>query len=189
MTGDIMRLRPDRSGSLFLDREGVINRRPAGYVLSREEFHFLDGVPEAIGILSGIFGRIFVVTNQQGIGKGLMDEKALHEIDNSMREEIACAGGRIDDIFYCPHLASDNCRCRKPSPGMAHQAKERYPDISFQRSVMVGDTENDILFGRNSGMMTVFITTSTPDAPPSADLSFPSLVGFAKAVLRNINGA
>ncbi len=86
--------------SLFLDRDGVINKRLVGdYVKKTEEFVFLDGVLEAIATLSTKFNRIFIVTNQQGIGKGLMTEKDLKQVHDSMEKEIVEHAGKIDRIL------------------------------------------------------------------------------------------
>lgn len=149
----------DGSWTLFLDRDGVINRRISrGYVTDWEKFEFLPGVEKAIKIFSGIFSRIVVVTNQQGIGKGLMTKEQLTEIHQKMVEHIDFAGGRIDAIYYCPALEEENSPYRKPAPGMAYKAKEDFPGIEFLKSLMVGDTESDIEFGHRAGMYTVMCT-------------------------------
>jgi histidinol-phosphate phosphatase family protein len=111
--------------SLFLDRDGVINERiPGDYVKNCEQLILLPGVVDALKIFSGRFKYIFVVTNQQGIGKGLMSEDELAIIHNFMTEKIEKAGGRIDRIYYSPYLESAHHHTRKPAPGMALQAKK-----------------------------------------------------------------
>ncbi|NOX86952.1 MAG: HAD family hydrolase [Chlorobi bacterium] len=174
-------LSPDKSWTLFIDRDGVINRRPVGdYVKKWDEFEFLPGVPEALAQLSGIFGRIIVVTNQQGIGKGLMTSGDLEEIHRKMVDKIGKAGGRIDAIYFCPDLEGEAENCRKPGTGMAERAKADFPEIDFSRSIMAGDTENDMLFGKNAGMITVLINTN--DIPVNeipSDAVFPNLISFA----------
>jgi len=165
----------DKNWTLFLDRDGVINRRLMDdYVKSWSEFAFLPGVPEAIAAFAKVFGRIVVVTNQQGIAKGLMTESDLQSIHHQMVLEIQKAGGRIDKVYFCPHHRQDNCACRKPRIGMAKQAKADFPEIDWQRSIMVGDTPSDIEFGRNAGMRTVFVSTHE-HAPPHTDLHVHSL--------------
>ena len=147
----------DKSWTLFLDRDGVINRRLLDdYVKRWDEFEFLPGVKEAIAKLSRIFGRVVIVSNQQGIGKGLMTEKDLDHIHSMMVHEIEEAGGRIDAIYHCPELKEKNPECRKPKPGMALQAQKDFPEIDFEKSVMIGDSESDIEFGKRLGMLTVF---------------------------------
>lgn len=150
----------DSSWTLFLDRDGVINRKiDDDYVRHPEDFIFLEQVPESIAALGKVFGKIVITTNQRGIGRGLFSEANLHDIHRSMLQKVEKMGGRIDGIFYCPHLADDpDCDCRKPKPGMAYQAQQRFPEINFQKSVMVGDSMSDIGFGNDLGMHTVHIT-------------------------------
>lgn len=142
--------------TLFLDRDGTINKRWVGdYVQNWEQFEFLPGVLEAIAGFSTLFGKICIVTNQQGIGKGKMSAAQLHDIHTNMKAVIASAGGRIDGIYYCPHLSNAGCTCRKPLPGLALQAQQDFPEINFSRSVMVGDMMGDLQFGVGLNMITV----------------------------------
>lgn len=145
----------DYTWTLFLDRDGVINQKLSGYVTSPSEFVFLHRAIESIVTLSDIFRTIIIVTNQQGIGKGLMTHDDLHSIHSHMLRNITLAGGRIDNIYYCPHLAQEEPLCRKPNPGMAIQAKTDFPDIDFKKSIMIGDSESDISFGNLLNMTTV----------------------------------
>lgn len=169
----------NKSWTLFLDRDGVINHRLMDdYVKNWSEFQFEPGVPEAIALFSKIFRRIFVVTNQQGIGKNIMSVDDLLNIHHKMRSEIEAAGGRIDKVYYCPHLRTDDCNCRKPRIGMALQAQSDFPEIDFSQSIMVGDTPSDIEFGKRAGMHTVFISKEE-NSPPHTDWQFPSLHNFA----------
>lgn len=158
----------------------MINHRlKDDYVKNWSEFQFEPGVPEAIASFSKVFGRIFVVTNQQGIGKNIMIEDNLHDIHHKMVTEIEAAGGRIDKVYYCPHLRKEDCNCRKPRIGMALQAKENFPEIDFSRSIMVGDTPSDIEFGKRAGMRTVFISKEE-NPPPYTDWQFQLLHDFAR---------
>lgn len=148
----------DAGWTLFLDRDGVINRRlKDDYVKNWSEFQFMDGVLEVMPELAAAFGRIIVVTNQQGIGKGLMSTEALDAIHEKMKRSVEEAGGRIDLILYCPDLSSKEPNCRKPHPDMGHWAKEQFPEIDFQKSILVGDSITDIQFGENLGMTTVWV--------------------------------
>ena len=148
----------DNSWTLFLDRDGVINRRlKDDYVKNWGEFEFMTGVLDVWPRLAALFGRIIVVTNQQGIGKGLMSVEQLDLIHARMKAAVEKAGGRIDLILYCPDLSSKVPNCRKPNPAMGHQAKEYFPEIDFKKSVMVGDSITDIQFGENLGMKTVWV--------------------------------
>ncbi|MBI1305846.1 MAG: HAD-IIIA family hydrolase [Bacteroidetes bacterium] len=153
--------KPDKSWTLFLDRDGVINvNRDNDYVKSWEEFEFIGGSLEAIKYFSEVFGRIVVVTNQQGIGKGLMTDEDLSVIHTNMLESISNAGGRIDKIYYCPELAETKPKCRKPETGMGLQAKKDFPEIEFNTSIMVGDSEKDMNFAERLGMKKFFVNGS-----------------------------
>lgn len=146
---------------LFLDRDGVINRRiPDGYVQAVADFHLLPGVLEALVGFSQLFDRIVIVTNQQGIGKGIMTEADLQAIHSYLKEGVQAEGGRVDGIYYCPQLASVPDNCRKPAPQMAYAAREDFPEIDFSRSLMVGDNWSDIAFGKGIGMKAVLLRTA-----------------------------
>jgi D-glycero-D-manno-heptose 1,7-bisphosphate phosphatase len=150
--------------TLFLDRDGVINERLVGdYVRDWSQFKFCPGVPTALKALRPYFNRIVVVTNQQGIGKGLMSEEDLNEIHHKMMAELEQAGCKIDGIFFCPHLASAGCDCRKPATGLALQAQDRFPDIDFSNSYLAGDSESDLLLARELDMISVWITPDFDD--------------------------
>lgn len=154
--------------SLFLDRDGVLNRRiPGGYVRTVDELEVLDGVVEAVSRLASRAGRIVVVTNQAGVGKGLMTATALEEVHRTLVERLTATGGRIDGVFVCPHRVEARCGCRKPAPGLAWQAVHRFPDIDLAKSVMVGDSVTDCQFAEAAGMRSVFIGerswTGAPD--------------------------
>lgn len=171
--------------TLFLDRDGVINEEKENdYVYNYSEFRFLPGVLEAMQLLSGIFTRIILVTNQRGVGRGLMTEATLREIHKQMLEELKEHGGRIDSIYYC--TVNDNTNPnRKPNPGMAFQAREDFPEIKFEQSFMVGNNLSDMAFGKNAGMKTVHVFTTLPEftSPhPLIDYAYPDLLHFARAV-------
>ena len=172
--------------SLFLDRDGVINRRIVdGYVTRREDFVLLDGVLEALTIFAGKFDRIFMVTNQQGIGKGLMTEGDLEVIHSWFLAQVEAAGGRIDAIYHCSALKQEHSFMRKPSIGMALQARRDYPGVELKRSVMVGDTASDMLFGRRAGMTTVLVGDELEIGrrhPHLVDYCYPDLLSYAKTL-------
>lgn len=177
------RLIISKKSCLFLDRDGVINRRLVDdYVKSWDEFEFIEGVPEAVKIFSQSFGRIFVVTNQQGIGKGLMTNTTLETIHGRMQEELRRAGGNIDKVYHCPGLKNDRPFCRKPQVGMGLQAKKDFPEISFRKSVMAGDSLSDMQFGKRLRMTTVLIGPDNEIArqnPRLVDFWFLDLISFA----------
>ncbi|MFN5418131.1 MAG: D-glycero-alpha-D-manno-heptose-1,7-bisphosphate 7-phosphatase [Flavobacteriia bacterium] len=165
----------DSSWTLFLDRDGVINKRIMnGYVTQISEFHFLEEVPQSISFFSKTFAHVFVVTNQQGIAKKRMLESNLLEIHRYMESEVEKFGGKISASYYAPELASDENSSRKPKPTMALKAQRDFPEIVFEKSIMVGDTDSDILFGINLGMKTVRIKTEEA-INVEADLTVDSL--------------
>lgn len=141
--------------TLFLDRDGVINYKIDGYVQYFSEFNFIEGVLESISDLTDYFDRIIIVTNQQGIGKQLMTEKELLELHSEMLKEIEKNGGKIDKIYYCPHLATIDCNCRKPEPGMLKKAKQDFKEIIFEKSILLGDSDTDIEAAEKVGVQSV----------------------------------
>lgn len=175
----------DKSWTLFLDRDGVINEERIGeYILNWGQFIFGKGVLDVFKKLSFTFGRIIVISNQRGVGKELMTEADLQSIHLEMQREVEIVGGKIDKIYYCTEK-NDTCFNRKPNPGMALQAVTDFADIDLSKSIMVGNKPSDMLFGRSAGMFTVFVTTTNPGQPfPhfTIDLLFPSLSAFAAAL-------
>ena len=138
--------------TLFLDRDGVVNVwLPGDYVKNWQEFCFNPGFLDFIGRYSSAFRHIFIVTNQRGVGKGLMSMEQLEDIHSRMLGAISDAGGRIDRIYLCTSV-DDSDPMRKPNTGMAQQAMKDYPDISMERSLMIGDQPSDRLFADNCGM-------------------------------------
>lgn len=166
-------LNPDSTWTLFLDRDGVINQRiPGNYVKFPRDFEFETGCLEAMADLANIFPRIVVVTNQQGIGRGLMTTQQLKNIHNHMLDEVELEGGRIDAIYTCTELEADDPICRKPNSGMAYQAKEDFPLIDFKKSIIVGDSISDMEFGKRLGMTTVFVETKTEELESAKAMDF-----------------
>ncbi len=176
-------LKLDQTWTVFLDRDGVINERIfGGYVRNTDEFRFLPGAPEAIAAISRKAAHVFVVTNQQGIGKGLMSERNLFDVHDYMCEAVKKRGGVIRSCYFAPGLADPGNMLRKPNPGMALLARQEFPDVDFSKSVMIGDSDSDIVFGRNLGMTTVRVLTAEP-ARERADYSVSSLKEFAEQFL------
>jgi D-glycero-D-manno-heptose 1,7-bisphosphate phosphatase len=174
----------DKTWTLFLDRDGVINNRIVDeYISEWDDFDFISGSIKAIEKLSGIFGRVVVVTNQAGIGKGLMTEKQLHEVHRNLLKTIDLLDGRIDKIYYCPDKPDSKSPNRKPETGMALQAKADFPEIDFAKSVMVGDSNSDMDFGKRLGMTCVFIEGKKEDPSVFApNFMFKTLKAFADEV-------
>ena len=138
---------------LFLDRDGILNKHlPGDYVRNWSMWEWLPGILEAMPVLAKRFKRIFIVTNQQGVGKGLMTEADLEDVHRHMLADIEAAGGRIDRVYVCTALESEKSPNRKPEIGMALQAQHDFPEVDFHRSVMVGDSKSDELFAQRSRM-------------------------------------
>ena len=175
----------NKDWTLFLDRDGVINKEIVGsYITCTGEFEFCAGVKDALQKLCDIFGKVIVVTNQRGVGKGIMTNENLQEIHARMSNEIIAAGGRIDRIYSCTAVAEDDHN-RKPNTGMGMQAREDYPEIDFHKSVMVGNSPSDMEFGKRLAMYTVFLTTKHEPFELPNDLvneQFPSLQAWANSL-------
>jgi D-glycero-alpha-D-manno-heptose 1-phosphate guanylyltransferase len=175
----------DPSWTLFLDRDGVINyEKENNYILNWHEFEFYPGVTDAIALLSKKFSAVIVISNQRGVGRGLMTEQDLLDIQARMKLRIEDDGGRVDQIYYCT-AAEPTHFFRKPNPGMALQAARDFPSIDLSKTIMVGNKISDMQFGRNAGTYTVYLKTTHPEQPlphPDIDLAFNSLIDFAKAL-------
>tara|TARA_B110000003_G_scaffold201989_1_gene200632 strand:+ start:395 stop:895 length:501 start_codon:yes stop_codon:yes gene_type:complete len=144
-----------RFDTLFLDRDGVINKKLDGYVCDFESFKFMPDALNAISKLSKIFKRIFIVTNQQCIGKKILTPDKLSDIHNQMLSEIINHSGVITKIYYCPHLIIESCNCRKPKAGMIQQALLDFPEINIENSYLIGDSDSDIEAGNSMNLSTV----------------------------------
>jgi len=184
--------KPGKSWTLFLDRDGVINKRPVNdYVKSVKQFEFIEGVTESLNMLSKLFGKIIIVTNQQGIGKKLMTENDLSDIHSYMCNAIENAGGKIDKIYHCPDLENTGSKMRKPETGMGLKAKQDFPEIDFRKSIMVGDTLSDMIFGKKLNMFNVLITNDIESFCNQKqkvwDLHFSNLREFTDWVLNQSN--
>ncbi len=177
----------DKTWSLFLDRDGVINRRiPGDYVKNWKEFEFLPGTLEAIAVFTEIFGHIFVVTNQQGIGKGVMSETDLELIHDKMIEAVRYEGGHINKVYHSPYREEERSVFRKPNTGMARKAKIDFPDIDLNKSIMIGDSMSDMEFGKNAGMITFYISSDEEiianENDDLVDFLFPDLLTVAQSL-------
>ena len=171
--------------TLFLDRDGVINVQiPNDYVKSPEEFKFIEGAGEALRILSEHFQLILIVSNQRGVGKGLMTDEDLIAINDFMMDRIYESGGRIDRIYTCTDT-DEHSKNRKPNIGMALQAREDFPNIAFSRSLMVGDSISDIQFANNACIPAILLGNkyNEEDLKPVEILChFDNLLSLAKAL-------
>lgn len=136
--------RPKSSKKLkaaFLDRDGVLNV-DRGYVHKPEDFEWMVGVHGALWKLQELGYQLIVVTNQSGIARGYYDQKDMESVHHKMFWELANRDIWLDAIYHCPHGDEDNCRCRKPYPGMLQEADDWF-NIDFKNSIMVGDKVTD----------------------------------------------
>ena len=129
---------------LFLDRDGVINRRiVGGYVTAWSQFTFVRGIKRVLATLTKLDIPLIVVSNQACVGKGILSPSDLLKITHRFVAVLEKSGGRIDAVYYCPHTDADNCSCRKPRPGLLERAARDWR-IDLTRSVMIGDSLSDL---------------------------------------------
>ena len=151
-------IRFDKIDFVFLDREGVLDRKPpeGQYVTRWEQFELLPGVEEAIARLNRSGHKVILVTNQRCVALGLCGEADVRDVHDKLCAHLAQHGARLDAIYFCPH-DKNQCNCRKPATGMFEQAFRDRPGSSPANSVMVGDSLSDIEAGERLGMRTIFI--------------------------------
>jgi D-glycero-D-manno-heptose 1,7-bisphosphate phosphatase len=145
--------RPGRRFAVFLDRDGVINRRaPEGsYIGNVGEFELLPGVVQALSALQAAGATLLVVTNQRGVARGLIDPADLSAIHGALEESLGDAGVSLGGIYVCPH-EKGTCDCRKPGVGLFLQAQAEHPWIDFGSSEMIGDSLGDVRAGQKLGL-------------------------------------
>jgi D-glycero-D-manno-heptose 1,7-bisphosphate phosphatase len=167
---------------VFLDRDGVINRkRPEGEWVTRwEEVELLPGAAAAIAALNRTGCTVIMVTNQRGVALGLMTEAELRAIHERLRSELAALGARLDAIYFCPHDRGE-CRCRKPQTGMIEAAWQDFPGSGPGNSVLIGDSLSDIECGRNAGMPTIFVEGSRETEARTGDAALARMLADAVA--------
>ncbi|MCL4143487.1 UNVERIFIED_CONTAM: hypothetical protein GTU68_011246, partial [Idotea baltica] len=128
---------------IVLDRDGVINKDIEGPVVAPLAWEPIEGSLEAIARLNQAGYQVAVITNQSGIARDVLTVDDLHAVHNKMHEHVTQAGGRIETVVFCPHSESDECECRKPSPGMLYTLSERL-NVDLAKVCVVGDSLKDI---------------------------------------------
>jgi len=158
--GTNVRLRP----AIFLDRDGTITDE-VGYINHISRAQMFPWAPEAIRRLKSTGLPVIVVTNQSGVGRGYFTEELVNQVHHKLQNELAAEDTKLDAFFYCPHHPTAvveayrrECRCRKPSTGMADEAAERF-GLDLSASYVVGDTYRDMQMGFNIGARTVLLMT------------------------------
>ena len=145
---------------LILDRDGVLNREAdsGGYVLAPEQFVWLPGALEALATLHRAGLYLTVATNQSGVGRGLMTLAQLEAIHARMRAEASRHGGPLDAVLFCPHAPDERCDCRKPAPGMIHEALAR-SGFAAAETLVIGDAQRDIEAASRAGVAAALVRT------------------------------
>lgn len=180
---------------VFLDRDGVINYDSPAYIKSWSEFQFLPGSLQALADLTRQHFRVIVITNQSALHRGLTTPAALAHIHHMLCLTVAQAGGDITDIFFCPHTPAEQCACRKPRPGLLHQARDRY-GLDLTTSTMIGDSVRDIDCAQRAGVgQTILVQTGNgardlellraSDHPP--DMVVPDLAAAVNLLIKSQN--
>jgi D-glycero-D-manno-heptose 1,7-bisphosphate phosphatase len=137
---------------IILDRDGTINEDRDDFIKSADEWVPLPGALEAIARLNHAGWHVVVASNQSGLGRGLFDVVALNAMHSKMYKLLAAQGGKMDGVFYCPHVPDDRCACRKPMPGLFEQILDRYGiDTALHTVHSVGDSLRDLLAGAAVG--------------------------------------
>ncbi|MBN2402842.1 MAG: HAD-IIIA family hydrolase [Spirochaetes bacterium] len=141
--------------AFFFDRDGTLNLDEAGYISDPKEMHLYQSASEVLKYLKLLEYKIFVISNQSGIGRGLIKPEAYRKVNSKF---LTLAGGynTIDDIMYCLHAPDHGCQCRKPKMLFFDIIKEHYK-IDFRKSYFVGDKITDIVYGTQAGLKTILI--------------------------------
>jgi len=173
--------------AVFLDRDGVINKYPGDrlYVTSLKKFRFLPQTKKAIALFTKKGFKIFVASNQAGVGKGVYAKKTLEAITAKMLKEIERAGGKIAKVYYCTHHKGAGCACRKPKPGLLKQAAGEFK-LNLKGAYFIGDSIRDVLTAQAAGSKSILVLTGKDklatrkhwEAEP--DLIFKDLLTAAK---------
>jgi len=143
---------------LIVDRDGVINEESPAFIKSPEEWVPIPGSVEALAAASQMGFTVYVVSNQSGLARGIIDIEQLNRIHAKMHAEVKRCGGRIDGILFCPHGPDDGCHCRKPKPGLLESIAER-TGTSLHDAIFVGDRLSDMEAARAVGARAVLVET------------------------------
>lgn len=177
--------------AVFVDRDGVLNRYlPGDYVTSPSELELLPGIADAIRHFNDAGLKVAVISNQQGVGKGIMTQYDLDEVSRELERSIGqISGAFIDRQYYCTDLKESGSDRRKPKPGMLYEAAEEL-GLELEKTVFVGDSETDIVAARAAGVgHVILVLTGATDLVqagslwPAPDLVLPSLVEASEWIL------
>ena len=144
--------------AVFVDRDGTLNE-DHGYVTSPEQLVLFPGVPKALARLNDLGILVILLTNQSAIGRGFITADDLHLIHRKLTELLEADGGTIDAVYYCPHIPSEGCACRKPNIEMIQQAAAHF-SLDLSQSYFVGDKSSDLEAADKAGVSGVLVLTS-----------------------------
>lgn len=142
---------------VFVDRDGTVIEEK-DFIKTPDEMEFLPGSIEAIKILRELGYKIIVISNQSGIGRGILTEEMVTKVNESFLERLKKENAEIDALYFCPHRPEDNCDCRKPRTGLIQKAVEEHK-LDLKDAVVIGDKLSDVELGRNLGAKTVLVLT------------------------------
>lgn len=154
----------------FLDRDGTLNVEK-GYIRNVEDLELIPGVAQAVRKLNDAGVLAILTTNQTGAARGFYDLDHIHALNDRVQALLKeQADAHLDAVFYCPHLGKGivpefaiDCTCRKPEPGMIHDALKLFPEIDLPHSWVFGDKASDVAFGKNAGCHTALLKTGYGD--------------------------
>lgn len=150
--------------TVFLDRDGTINVEK-NYLFRKEDFEFIDSVPQAIARLKQNGYQVIVVSNQAGVARGYYTEEDVQKLHYYINEELRKWNAFIDAFYYCPHHPEAGigkykveCQCRKPQIGLFQKACKDF-SVDKNHSWMIGDNRGDIEAGKQFGLSTIMVRT------------------------------
>lgn len=142
--------------ALFLDRDGTIIE-DRGYIRDPALVQLLPGAADVLRELQDAGWALVVVSNQSGVGRGLITPAEMDAVQARFLEVMTAAGVEITASYFCPHRPDENCCCRKPSPFHVEQAAREY-GLDLGKSWMMGDRKSDIQCGKNAGCRTIWLS-------------------------------
>ena len=172
----------------IIDRDGVINYDSDQYIKTPAEWKPIPQSLEAIARLNHAGYRVVVATNQSGVGRGLFDMSTLNAIHDKMYRALANVGGRIDALFFCPHMDENNCDCRKPKPGMLLDIAKRF-NVDLKNILFIGDSLKDLQAAQAVGAKPILVRTgkgektSTDQRLPKGTIQFVDLNDAVKHII------
>ncbi len=147
---------------VLLDRDGVISVYTTSYIMDAKDFQLAKGAGDALKMLNQNGFEVVVITNQSCINRGLVTREEIDAVNSRMIDEVEETGGRILDVFLCPHTDADNCSCRKPKPGMILDAASKY-GMELSQTFFVGDSITDFQAAQAAGCRSIICLTGNPN--------------------------